>query len=59
MTLLNQKINACRIALQKAIQRAEKIQKIQERIVEEIKDDHIKSEDLFLTEQESIFGEIM
>ena len=49
MTLLNQKINACRIALQKAIQRAEKIQKIQERLNEkidwqEVRDEKIKYE---------------
>lgn len=58
MTLLDEKINACREAMQKAIKRAEEIQEIKRMLEEEIKDDHIRfNTDPFY--QENIFEELL
>ena len=57
MTILEKKINKTREAMQMCIARAERIQEMQKRLNEEIKDDHIHLEDPFY--QESIFEELI
>jgi len=51
-TLLDEKINACREAIQKAMERAEGIQKMQKRLNEEIETDHLMFDDPFICERE-------
>mgnify|MGYP001444938249 CR=1 FL=1 len=52
ITLLDQKISACRDSIQKAMLRAERIMEIQKQFDEEVKNDHIMSEDPFLDERQ-------
>lgn len=59
MDLITQKINACREAMQKVMARAEKIQRIQKKLQNELQEDHLAIDEPFYRNKEEWEGEIL